>query len=302
MKNDPGVRISRIQRFCMKDGPGLRTTVFFLGCPLSCRWCHNPECRHPSPRLMFYENKCVSCLACADICPRGAQLRDPRSVDRTKCVSCGRCAAVCPAGALELSGRTATVREIMEEVCRDAEFYGDQGGLTVSGGEPTAQPEALLALLSLAGERKINAAVETCGQFSPVLVRDLVPLTDLFLFDVKDTDPERLRTFTGGDADLIYSNLRALDALGAPSVLRCPLIPGVNLNDPHAEALAGLFLTLSHARFAELLPYHPLGISKAGAAGEGAFRFDVPEKKDILRFAGILRSRGVPVKYRGSMI
>ncbi len=294
--------ISRIQKFCMHDGPGVRTVVFFKGCPLRCAWCHNPESRAAAGELAFDPKRCVLCGACAEVCPAGAQVFSPeRTVDRSLCTSCGACAKVCPTGALSVSGELVPIAKIAEEVLKERAFYGESGGLTVSGGEPTFQPDALVSLLEIMRENGVNTDVETCGAFPTDLADRLAGPVDLFLFDVKDSDPERLRRFTGADLSLIEKNLLRLDSLGCDTVLRCPLIPGVNLNDAHAEAVASLFGRLSHARFAELLPYHPYGESKAALLGVTQTVFPLPDDGELEAFAAKLLSRGVPVKLKGTL-
>lgn len=294
--------ITDIQRFCMHDGPGVRTTVFFKGCPLRCRWCHNPETQSARPEVMFTPTQCILCGACAAVCGNSAQLMTPERIfDRSLCRSCGSCAAVCPTRALNLSGKTMSVRQIMDTVEKDRPFYGEQGGLTVSGGEPTMQPEALLSLLGAAKERNVSTALETCGVFPQRLLGELCRLTDLFLFDIKDTDAGRLKANTGAELSVVSENLRGIDSAGGKTVLRCILIPGVNLSEAHRRALAELYHSLSHCLTVELLPYHPYGAGKAERIGKPAQEiYPVPEKAEILAFAAALKAEGVPVKCYGS--
>lgn len=190
----------------------------------------------------------------------------------------------------------------MAEVRADKIFYRRRGGLTVSGGEPTAQPQGLLELLQAARAEKISTCLETCGAFPPSLADQLVELVDLFLYDVKDTDPARLRENTGADLDRILQNLRRIDEKGGASVMRCVMIPDVNLNEAHARKLAEVFLSLKHCAFVELLPYHPLGISKAQRLGEEMPRYRAPEKEELEAFAAVLRACGAAVKLYGSVL
>lgn len=296
------VRITDIQRFCMHDGPGVRTTVFFKGCPLHCRWCHNPETQKGHPEILFSRTQCVSCGACEAICGQSAQRMMPeRTFDRSLCVSCGKCASVCPAGALTLSGKTVTVPDILQAVEKDRPFYGKDGGLTVSGGEPTLQADALLSLLEAAKEARITTALETCGSFPEGLVGPLCRLTDLFLYDIKDTDAVRLKENTGADMGRILANLHKIDDAGCETVLRCILIPEVNMNKAHIRGLSELYQSLNYCRYAELLPYHPYGTSKTERLGMTAQHvYRVPEKAEVLAFAEELRSCGVPVKCFGT--
>ncbi len=296
--------LTDVQRFCMHDGPGIRTVVFFKGCPLHCRWCHNPETQKFQPQLAFNSLKCVSCGACAGVCPAGAQIFSPhRAVDFSRCIVCGKCVGICPANTLEVYGKRESVGEIVETVLKDASFYGQNGGLTVSGGEPTAQPEALLSLLAAAKAAGISTAIETCGSFGEHLTDDLCSLVDLFLFDVKDTDAARLKENTGADLSGILKNLHRIDDAGGKTVLRCILIPDVNLNNLHAEKIAMLYWELKNCLYVELLPYHPFGTSKSTRIGDKEPTvFRIPEKEEILSFAGKLRAESVPVKYNGSLL
>ena len=298
----PILRVTDVQRFSMHDGPGLRTVVFLKGCPLHCRWCHNPESQSDKIEIRFVASRCIGCGACAAACPRAAQRCAPeREIDRSRCIACGTCAGACPAGALEIVGRDRAIGDILDEVRRDAAFYGRDGGLTLSGGEPMAQPEGALALLAAAKASGIPTCVETCGAFAPTLAPRLAELADMILFDVKDTDPARLRDNTGADADTILATLHALDVAGAKLALRCVLVPGVNLVESHAKGVANLFRSLRRARFVELLPYHPWGVDKASQTGRVQPVYETPAQGDMESFASILLDEGVPVKVGGTL-
>lgn len=304
MSSKTKVLVTDIQRFCMHDGPGLRTTVFFKGCPLKCAWCHNPETQSFGREIMLIEKKCCGCMSCVPACTHNAQLfGECRNIDRDLCVACGRCVSACPNGALSVSGREMSLDEIMDEVMKDAAFYGKDGGITVSGGEPTAQKDALLSLLAAAKGQGITTCIETCGVFDPTLCEALTPLTDTFLYDIKDTDEVRLYANTGALLSLVTDNLRRLDALGAKTVLRCIMIPRVNMTDAHAAALAEIYLSLRHADYIELLPYHPYGNAKADQLGRtDAAVYEVPTEEQLNAFASRLMEKGVPVKLHGTMI
>ena len=265
----PVLRVAEIQRFSMHDGPGVRTTVFLAGCPLDCAWCHNPEMRSFEPTLLFYAKKCVFCGACAAVCPVGAhRVADGgHSLDRSLCVGCGACVDACAARALEFSFREMTVDAIMSVVERDRAFYGERGGVTLSGGEPLASPEGSLALLRACREAGISTAVETSGYFDPAILPALVPLVDTFLWDVKDTNAERHLRYTGVTNERILENLRLADSLGAAIRLRCILVAGVNDGDDRLEATARLRESLTHCVGVDVLPYHTFGEAKAIFAG-----------------------------------
>ena len=261
-----------IQRFCIHDGPGIRTTVFVKGCPLRCQWCHNPESQKREPSLAYYDGKCIACGACVSACEQKchtlevddlAQGRPKHKIDREKCIKCGICAKACIADALELLGRRTSLDDVMSEVLRDKMFYKNSGGgMTVSGGEPLMQSEFLLALLKSAKKQGIHTCIETCGFAAAETVESIVPYTDLFLYDIKETDPKRHKELTGAPLDVIISNLKLIDGLGAKTVLRCPLIPEKNLRDDHLYGIARLASKLKNVTEINVMAYHTLGSSK----------------------------------------
>ncbi len=291
---DTEIFITEIQRFCMHDGPGLRTTVFFKGCPLRCAWCHNPETQKREKQLLFYKKKCIACAACA-VCPNGAHVFGGagHALDREKCSVCGKCADICPAGALQICGKTMTAAAIFAEIEKDRAFYGKNGGVTVSGGEPFANHEGLLALLSVCKARGINTAVDTCGFFNSGLLESVVPLTDLFLWDVKDTDPVRHKRFTGAENGIILQNLRRADALGAKIRLRCILVNGVNTDDAHYAAVKKLASELKNCAGIDVLPYHAYSGVKAEFCGlpDNGVKEWIPDENTV---ADAKRKMGVP--------
>lgn len=265
--------IFNIQRFSVDDGPGIRTTVFFKGCPLSCLWCHNPESHETRREIFFYSKKCIGCGACAAVCPNHCHIlesgeKDFHIFDRTACIRCGKCAEVCCTKALDIAGREATVEEIMKEVRSDAVFYEESGGgMTVSGGEPLSQPEFMLELCRAAKAENISVAMETCGWASWETLEPFLPCVDWFLFDYK-AEKEDHRRLTGVDNDRIIKNLEQLSDHGARIILRCPIIPGCNDTDAHFDAIAALAARLPGIEGVHLEPYHPLGISKNEQLGK----------------------------------
>ena len=292
------IKITEIQRFCMHDGPGLRTTVFFKGCPLRCAWCHNPETQKREGEMLFYSQRCIGCAACADVCKNSAQVCEgERRLDRQLCASCGACAEVCPTGALETVGREYTVSELMSVIERDRAFYGEMGGVTLSGGEPFLQGEGAALLLEECKRVGINTAVETCGFADFEAVLRALPHTDLFLWDVKDTDSERHKAFTGVDNARITENLRRADSLGARIRLRCILVGGVNTCEAHYIALGQLSASLSNCEGVEFIPYHAYGGSKAtllGLPDNGRTEW-IPDKNELERARKTVSSFGIKV-------
>ena len=260
-----------IQRFSVHDGPGIRTAVFFKGCPLGCIWCHNPESQKVSNCLAYYSNKCVSCGACVSLCPNECHTIDENSnhaISRERCTLCGKCASQCPFGALEIFGRRESVASIIEEVSRDKTFYkNSDGGMTVSGGEPLMQGEFLVALLKCAKQEGIHTCIETSGFGSEKILREVAEYTDIFLFDIKATDEEKHKELTGVPFAPVRKNLFLLDSLGKNIILRCPLIPQINTDDRHIAEIAKIAAELQNVTEVNVMAYHTLGNGKYDALG-----------------------------------
>ncbi|MBR6471600.1 MAG: glycyl-radical enzyme activating protein [Victivallales bacterium] len=265
--------VSDIEKFAVHDGPGIRTVVFLKGCPLACRWCHNPESQSFAAELYYDDAKCMRCRRCAAVCPRKCHAfgENGHHFDRTWCLHCGRCTTVCPVNALEMVGREMTIPQVLEEVLADQVFYDHSGGgLTLSGGEPLAHFDFTRELLSAAKNAKLHTCVETSG-FAPwEHVEPLLPLVDLWLWDIK-APPELHERLIGVPDDLILENLHRLDVAGGRTVLRCPLIPGLNDSEAALLFIAELANSLKHLTRIDLEPYHPLGESKNARLGKERF-------------------------------
>lgn len=244
--------IFEVREFALHDGPGVRTSVFFKGCPLRCRWCHNPESQKPTQELLLNRSRCSSCGACEKICD--AALSRSR---RSACVACGRCVDLCPQGARNLCGWETDVPTLVERLLRQRDLFElSGGGVTLTGGEPLFQPEFALELTRALRAAEIRVALETCGFASPAVFDALTSCVDLIYFDVKILDPERSRRWTGVDSAPILANLRRLCAQNRPFVVRTPLIPGVNDSPAERAAIERLVDGVPSALGVEFLPYN----------------------------------------------
>lgn len=290
--------VTRIQRFSTQDGPGIRTTVFLQGCPLRCAWCHNPETQPVRPVLIWTPRDCIGCGACAAACPtRARRVSDDGCLiyDRAACTGCGECALECPTGACELSAKRMTVDSLVREVLRDAAFFGTDGGVTLSGGEPLLQP-GVIPLLSALKAAGLHIAVETAGYVAPERIRAALPHVDLWLYDLKDTDPDRHEYMTGGELSRVLDNLRLADSLTAGCVrLRCIMVKGVNMTPAHYAGIADVYRDLTRCTGVDLLPYHAYAGSKAERVGlaDNGRREWIPNEQDMNEARQALRAAGV---------
>jgi pyruvate formate lyase activating enzyme len=252
-----------VMRFSLHDGPGIRTTVFFKGCPLECWWCHNPEGLSAEPEVVYLVERCIRCGDCVAACPHGAiTWHDLPTRDAQACEKCGSCVAVCPTGATQMIGRWVTVEQLMEEINRDAIFFDESGGgVTFSGGEPFLQPLFLEAALEACRTRRIHTVVETCGVVARNTLLRIGCKADLLLYDLKLMDPRKHRTYTGASNKNILWNLRALVREHRNVIVRMPVIPGINDDEENTEPMARFLKSAGISRL-DLLPYHEIGSDK----------------------------------------
>lgn len=266
------VPVFDIKRYAISDGPGIRVTIFLKGCPLSCRWCHNPEGISPAIQKMYTESKCIGCGKCVDDCPEQAcELTDEGIItDDELCTACGLCAQVCPATASEMSGRFETVAEMMKVIENERPFFDQSGGgVTFSGGEPLLYPEFLCEVLDACGQLRIHRTVDTSGLVSTDKLLKVAERTDLFLYDLKLMDSKRHKRWTGAGNRRILKNLQALVATGADIQLRIPLIKGVNTDAANIKASAQFIAALpGPVKTVRLLPYHNVAGGKAAKLGQ----------------------------------
>lgn len=291
--------IFNIQPFSVADGPGIRTTVFFKGCNLRCRWCHNPESWQIFPEIQFLPEKCVGCGACFHLCPKGAHTVEGgvRRFDRSRCIACGVCADNCCAGALKLTGQRMNSAEVMERLKEDVPYFTSSGGgVTFSGGECMLQTEFLKELLQCCKGLSIQTAVDTAGNVPWEAFESILPYTDLFLYDVKAVDEDLHRSLTGVSNRRILENLQMLCERRAHIIVRVPCVPGGNWND--MDRIAS-FLSGLPVEQVELLAYHRLGEGKRRSLGMRPDVFEQPIKAQMEELVRRFSNAGVSTIYRG---
>ncbi|MGF7186952.1 pyruvate formate lyase activating enzyme, partial [Desulfitispora alkaliphila] len=264
-KNKSGF-VFNIQHYSVHDGPGIRTMVFLMGCPLRCQWCSNPESQSFSPVLAYNESKCIGiheCIMCMEVCMSGAIKKngDKIILDRELCNNCLLCTETCPSKALNPYGKLMNVKDVIDIVEGDSLFFTrSEGGMTLSGGEPLSQPEFAVSLLKEAKHRRINTAIETCGHVNWPVLKDACEQLDTVLFDIKCMDSNKHQEYTGVSNELILDNFKKMctEFPSLNKIVRTPIIPG--FNDTEADVLAiSDFIKDQPNVTLELLPYHRLG-------------------------------------------
>lgn len=293
-----------IQRFSVHDGPGIRTLVFFKGCPLRCAWCSNPESQSVTPELVFFANKCVGCLACVAACPHGACRSDENGellFDRRLCVHCGACAETCYTNARIVLGKAMSVDDVLCEVRKDAVFYRHSGGgVTLGGGEPVLWSRFAERLLRALRAEGIHTAIETCGQVDYGEIERLLPYLNLVMYDVKHMDPAQHEWHTGATNVTILANLERLATEGVEVVVRVPVIPGVNDDIENIDQTAAMAAARGIARI-DLLPYHPYAHDKYARLGQeyALAGLEPPSAEHMEELASAVRSRGLTCQIGG---
>jgi pyruvate formate lyase activating enzyme len=289
-----------IKKYSIHDGPGIRTTVFLKGCPLSCWWCHNPESHRIDREKLYAISRCIGCKECMAVCPENAihETETGLSTDPETCLRCGSCTDVCLADACEMAGQELTVNQVMAEIEKDTAFYDESfGGVTFSGGEPLAQPDFLFALLKACRDRQIHTALDTSG-FSTWNVLDRIRhVVDIFLFDLKVMDDLRHRRVTGVSNRTILENLLALSSNGHRIRLRLPVIPGITDDEDNVSAIGAFASGLPSIPPIDLLPYHHYAAAKYERSGKGYRLMDTrpPTEDTMTRLANLLRRLGLTV-------
>jgi len=297
--------IFNIQRFSVHDGPGIRTTIFFKGCPVRCLWCDNPEGQKADPEMVFWKERCIHCETCIRICPYDA-IKTPgrrsKMILKDRCTVCGRCLDTCYSRALEQIGKYVTVDEVLEEVYRDRIFFeASGGGVTASGGEPIAQPEFVTELFRRCKEKQIHTAIETCGYAEWSILEKVLKYTDLVLYDIKDMDPVKHKKFVGVQNKLILENAKKVSSKFIPMVVRIPVIPGYNDREDNIEATERFISELRGVKKVNLLPYHRFGEAKYKRLGL-KYRLkglEPPREEHLQWIKEKMESIGIEVKIGG---
>lgn len=293
-----------VRKYSIHDGPGIRTTVFFKGCPLSCVWCHNPEGQSPAPEILFLESRCIRCGKCMEVCPQNAVIQEGEAyyTDAQHCVMCGDCLTICTPGAREIAGKTMTVAEVMALIEQDVPFYDESGGgVTCSGGEPMLQRHFLADLLRACKEKEIHTTLDTCGFATWEALDSVRSFVDLFHYDIKLVDDAQHQKFTGVSNSLILSNFIRLANLGHRMIIRVPLIPGITDNEENLRQIALLAKDLPSVERVDLLPYHDIAIQKYRRLGKPYPLEDLAPMADeaAQQLAGIFSDYQIPVRVGG---
>lgn len=292
-----------IQHYCIHDGPGLRTLVFLKGCPLRCIWCSNPESQLTAQEIGWHQSRCIGCYECVKVCPNNSigVVDGKIAINRATCNSCGKCVDICPGKALRLYGRQFKVSEVVKEVEKDLGFYEDEGGVTLTGGEPLLQAEFARAVLKECKEMGIGTAVETTGCVQWPAIEQVIAYTDIFLYDLKHLDSNKHREFTGVGNEVIVENLTKADRAGAKIRVRFPFIPGIN-DGQNIQDLIQYCHSINNLDGIDILPYHKLGENKYRALGRQYQLANLQPPKDdvVLHIKGLMEEAGFKATIGGN--
>lgn len=293
--------IFNIQHYSIHDGPGIRTSVFMKGCPLSCLWCQNPESNSVRPQLMYNRDTCTGCLGCMGTCPQNAIRQDLDKVitDRALCTGCGACAEVCPSRSRTIMGKTMTSDEVYQEAAKDTLFYRNSGGgVTLTGGEVLFHPLFARDILRKCRENNIHTAIETCGYADWRAFSEILPYVDLVIYDIKHMDSAMHRKGTGVGNERILENLARISGeMSIPIIARTPIIPGYNDTEENAHLMAAFLRdNVKTCKEVDLLPYHSLGVGKKSQLEEDSvFISHAPGEGEMEHLRTIIRSYGIEV-------
>ncbi len=257
--------VFNIERYAIHDGPGIRTTVFFKGCPLRCWWCHNPEGQSQRLELIYRDARCIGCGECMTSCAEGAisHLSKKVVIDRKRCTACGACAKKCPTEALSVAGRKMSIVQTMKLLEKDTPFYGESGGgVTFSGGEPLQQPEFLEALTDECSRKDIDTVLDTSGFAPPKVVKRFCGKVALFLYDIKLMNPFKHKKYTGVSNRLILENAQRIAKSESRLAISIPIIPDINDREANIEETGRFLASLKNVEYVSLLPYHKMGMDK----------------------------------------
>ena len=291
--------IFQVQRWSIHDGDGIRSTVFFKGCPLRCKWCANPESWYQKLEIMVYEQKCTNCKSCLAVCEHGSITQSAAGnlqFDHAKCVYCRKCLAVCARGARKQIGESVTVEAVMQMICKDCIFYQESGGgVTFSGGEPFMQSSYLRQLVLQCQAMGIDTAVETSAYFDFAENQDIIAALDAIFIDIKHMDDEIHQALTGVSNQKILENIVQISKLHQNIIIRVPLITEVNATQKNIRAMCEFLKNETNIKQIELLPYHTLGQHKMEALGIAVEAYTTPTEETIKSLEKIIQSHELTV-------
>lgn len=290
-----------IKRYAINDGPGIRITVFFKGCPLSCAWCHNPESISPAKQKLYTHSKCIACNLCVEACTQNACILTSKGIvtDPDACLLCGKCAEVCPTKATEMTGMEMSVEQIMHEIRKETLLLDQsEGGVTFSGGEPLMHHKFLIELLDKCNQEQIHTCVDTTGYTSKEILLEVAKRTDYFLYDLKAMDTNVHKDYTGINNERLLSNLKLLASTGAHMSIRIPLIKGVNDDTNNLEKSAEFISKLQgEKKIVNILPYHSVARKKYEKLAQvyDDRGMDVPSDEKLMEAESIFKKYGIDI-------